>query len=162
MTPKEIAFDLRVDQITAALKVALGLFCRQCGADEGFISFDSKSFKTATEIVSENAKTFRTAKNIEGELERGILCVLETLRELLPLYNIRVSDEEYSIKFNDNIIQDRDSEAKYYNDQYMAGTMPLYEVLMKRDGLDEAKAKSKAAEIKAERETITKGNLCQS
>ena len=35
MIPKEIAFDLRIDQISGALKVALAMFCKQCGVDEG-------------------------------------------------------------------------------------------------------------------------------
>jgi len=159
MIPKEIAFDLRIDQISGALKVALAMFCKQCGVDEGFLSFDTKSFKTATEVVSENTKTYRTAKNIENELECGILALLETLRALVPLYGGATTADEYSIKFNDNIIQDRDSEAKYLDERYMNGTMSLVDVLMQRDGLDLETAKAKAAEIKAERETVTTGDL---
>ena len=81
---------------------------------------------------------------------------------LVPLYGGATTADEYSIKFNDNIIQDRDSEAKYLDDRYLSGTMSLVDVLMQRDGLDLETAKAKAAEIKAERETVTTGDLWQS
>ena len=70
-----------------------------------------------TEVVSENSKTYRTAKNIENELGGGILALLETLRAWCLFTAEPTTTDEYSIKFNDNIIQDRDSEAnlgEYY------------------------------------------------
>ena len=56
---------LRVDEHVAALNAFLNIFCLQVGLSAGTFSFDAHDgLKTATEVVSENSKTYKTVKNM--------------------------------------------------------------------------------------------------
>ena len=62
--------------------------------------------------------------------------------------------DDAKILFSDSIIQDRDADAAYWNNRYIAGTVSLETVLMKVDGLDETQATAEATKIRSGRATI--------
>lgn len=151
--------ELRVDQIERALQIALNLLSMQTGFSTGFFSFERSGLKTATEVISENSKTYKTKVNIENEFKTSLLNLFETLREILPLFGKSTSSNEYTITFDDNVIEDRNSKAEYWLKRYREGTCELKDVLMKLDGLTEDQAVEKANNILNANKTIDVDSL---
>ena len=59
---------LRVEEHVAAMNAFLNIFCLQVGLSAGTFAFDAQNhgIKTATEVVSENSKTYKTVKNYQN------------------------------------------------------------------------------------------------
>lgn len=151
---KDNSVELRISEIRMAIQTLLDIFSIQIGMSAGFLSFDGSSMKTATEVISENSKTFKTKQSIENQIKYGTSKLMESMRELCRLYNIGVSNNEYNMIFNDSIIEDRNSKTKYYTDRLIAGTITLSDYLMEVDGLSQVEADAKAEKIRSENATI--------
>lgn len=69
--------ELRVEEHVAAINALLNILCFQTGLSSGTFSFEgSQGLKTATEVISADSKTARTAKgnkNLAAELIEGIV-----------------------------------------------------------------------------------------
>lgn len=69
--------ELRIDEHVAAINALLNILCFQTGLSSGTFSFEgSQGLKTATEVISADSKTARTAKgnkNLVAELIEGIV-----------------------------------------------------------------------------------------
>ena len=159
MKPYAIDFPLRIAEITQTIQTLLSILSKQCGLSDGFLSFDGVSMKTATEVISENSKTFRTKKNIENSLTETLIPFLSALKKIDSEYGVKTSSIEYSIKWDDSVIEDRNSKAKYYIDRLNSRSMLLEDALMSMDGLDEKAAIEKAAKIRAASATVDVGSL---
>lgn len=159
MAPTAIDFPLRVDDISKTINILLAIFSKQCGFTDGFLSFDSTSMKTATEVVSENSKTFRTKQNIETSLTATLVPFLEALKVIGPEYGVATTAMEYAVNWDDSVIEDRNSRATYWNTRIENGTALLEDALMEMDGLTEKNAATKAAAIRAGRATVDVGSL---
>lgn len=147
--------NLRIAEIRQAIQTLLDILSIQVGFSAGYISFDGNSgLKTATEIISENSKTFKTKKTHESAIEESLLNLFESIRELGKIYNYPVTDQEYSIVWQDSIIEDRNSKTEYVHKRLKEGTIELYRALMLLDGLDETEAKARAEAISSENATI--------
>ena len=66
----EISMELRVEEHVSALNALLSILCLQIGFSANTFSFDEKTggIKTATEVVSENSKTYKTVKTVQNQL----------------------------------------------------------------------------------------------
>jgi A118 family predicted phage portal protein len=160
MAPTPIDFELRIDAIRATIQVLLALLSKQCGLSDGFLSFDGVSMKTATEVISENSKTFRTKKNIENSLTEAIVPFLSALLVIGGEYGVKVSAaDKIAIEWDDSVIEDRNSRAKYYLDRLTAKAITLEDALIGMDGLTEEEAKAKADEIRAGNATVSVGDI---
>ena len=155
MTPVAIDFDLRIEKITATINALLSVLSKQCGMSDGFLSFDGASMKTATEVISENSKTFRTKKNLENSLGYTLVKFLSALKSLDV---VKTTDMEYSIEWDDSVIEDRNARADYWNNRVSQGTALLEDALMAMDGLAEDEAILKAKAIRASRATVDIGS----
>jgi A118 family predicted phage portal protein len=102
--------------------------------------------KTATEVISENSKTFKTKQAIENQIKYGTINIMNAIRELGRLYNIGTTTDEYDIIFNDSVIEDRNSKTKYYTERFIAGTITLKDYLIAVDNLPEDEAEKKEIE----------------
>ena len=151
--------EIRTESIKAAIQTLLSVLSVQVGFSAGYLNFDGVSMKTATEVVSENSKTFKTKCAYENNIGNGILQLLNAVREIGAEYGIQTSAGEYTIAWNDSIVEDRNTKAKYWIDRYNAGTCSLVRVLMELDGLSEAYAQKEAERIKSERATVDVGSL---
>ena len=110
---------LRVDEHVAAMNAFLNIFCLQVGLSAGTFSFDASSgLKTATEVVSENSKTYKTVKNFQNQITPAIERLIEAIIDVASLYDMRTADGQsvrslaargYEIKvtLDDGITQDR-------------------------------------------------------
>lgn len=69
--------ELRIEEHVAAINALLNILCFQTGLSSGTFSFEgSQGLKTATEVISADSKTARTAKgnkNLVAELIEGIV-----------------------------------------------------------------------------------------
>ena len=155
MTPVAIDFPLRIAEIAQTINTLLSIYCRQCGVDDGFLSFDGKSMKTATEVVSENSKTFRTKKNIENSLGETIIDFLSVLKDIGHLYGVKTTEADYTIEWDDSVIEDRNARATYHETLFAQGLEDRITAIKAIHGLDDKKAAEMAAKIKADKAVVT-------
>ena len=111
--------ELRVEEHVAAMNAFLNIFCLQIGLSAGTFSFDAKSgLKTATEVVSENSKTYKTVKNFQNMLRPAIVRLVDNIIAVASLYDMTTPDGQsikelaargYSVNIamDDGITQDR-------------------------------------------------------
>ena len=114
--------ELRVDEHVAALNALLNIFCLQIGLSAGTFSFDAgsglRSAKTATEVVSENSKTYKTVKNFQNMIRPAVERLVDNIIAVASLYEMTTKDGqsvaqlaaggyEVNISMDDGITQDR-------------------------------------------------------
>ena len=113
--------DLRIQPHVDGINADLAILCAQVGFDAGALSFDAtRGLKTATEVVSENSKTFGTVKAHENNIKPAIEHMVHAIFELAAHYELKfdgtpVADllkdgYSVSVKFDDSIIQDKNAE----------------------------------------------------
>lgn len=113
--------DLRVQQHIGGINGDLSILCAQIGFDPGTLSFDTqKGLKTATEVVSENSKTFGTVKAHENNIKDALENMVHAIFELAAHYDLSFDGQKVadlikggysvSVKFDDSIIQDKNAE----------------------------------------------------
>lgn len=110
--------ELRVEEHVAGINALLNILCLQTGLSASTFSFDAKGgLKTATEVVSENSKTYKTVKNFQNMIKPAIVRLVENIIAVASLYDLQydgvsVSElakagYEVSIVMDDGITQDR-------------------------------------------------------
>lgn len=109
---KDISTELRVEEHIAAINSMLNLLALQVGFSQNAFTFNGNSMKTATEVVSENSKTFRTKQSHENVIEQSIddlIRVIDDVAFLYGIYNV-TSEYDVTVTFDDSIAQDRTSD----------------------------------------------------
>ena len=110
--------ELRVEEHVAALNAFLSILCLQLGFSASTFSFDEKSgIKTATEVISENSKTYKTIKTIQNQLSPAVEHLVRNIVDVAVLYGMEhegqsiesLSANGYHVQvtFDDGILQDR-------------------------------------------------------
>jgi A118 family predicted phage portal protein len=110
--------ELRVEEHVAAINAFLSILCLQTGFSAGTFTFDQHTgLKTATEVVSENSKTYKTIKTIQNQIRPAVEHLVRNIIDVGILYgmdNDGVSVESLAapgynvnITFDDGITQDR-------------------------------------------------------
>jgi len=150
--------ELRIEELTLALRTTLNVLAVQVGLSSGSLSWDGQSVKTATEVVSENSKTFKTVQGFQRSIGEAILQIAEAIKLIGPAIIKGFSDGgDLAITWQDSILEDRASITKYWTERYAAGTCSLAMYLEKVDGLAPDKAATQAAAIRKERQTVDLG-----
>lgn len=134
---------LRTQQLNIGLQDQLNMLSSKCGFGETYYRFDGGSVATATQVISENSTMFRTIKKHEVVLEQVLK---ELCRTILRLGNAAMNagldeDVEISIKFDDSIIVDTETDRAQDRQDVSMGAMNLWEYRAKWYGEDEATAK---------------------
>lgn len=110
--------SLRVEEHVQAMNALLNILCLQTGLSAGTFSFDAKSgIKTATEVVSENSKTYKTVKNFQDQIIPAIERLVRNIIAIACLYDLQFEGQsiqkwadrgfEVSVTMDDGITQDR-------------------------------------------------------
>lgn len=109
---KAITTELRVDEHVAAINALLNIFAMQTGFSSGAFTFDGQSMKTATEVVSEQSKTFKSKQSHEIIIEAALQELIGSIVVLAQLYEIisTTGDYEVIVSFDDSIAEDKDAE----------------------------------------------------
>lgn len=162
---KDLSVELRVDEHVQALNSLLNLFAMQTGFSANSFSFDGNSMKTATEVVSENSKTFRSKQSHEVIIAEGLSGVVDITVELAELYGIpgfaAPTDEDgnptgYDVKvtFDDSIAEDKMGDLNYWvqlvNNQLATKHRAIKKVL----GLTDEEADKELARIMDENKQV--------
>jgi A118 family predicted phage portal protein len=110
--------ELRVEEHVAGINAFLNILCLQVGLSAGTFSFDAKNgLKTATEVVSENSKTYKTVKNFQNMIKPAIERLVDNIIAVASLYDLEYDGAsikalaeqgyEVSVMMDDGITQDR-------------------------------------------------------
>lgn len=147
--------ELRVEEHIGAIQSFLDILAMQIGFSAGAFTFDGQGVKTATEVVSENSKTFRTKNSHETIVEEGLKNLITSVGEVAALYGMFSPPAEYevTVDFDDSIAEDRDSNADFYLKLQTASLISKKYALMKILHLTEEQAEEMLEEIREENQT---------
>nr|DAE55891.1 MAG TPA: portal protein [Caudoviricetes sp.] len=147
----DLTTPIRSDDYIKAINEGLALFEMQIGVSAGMFSFDGKSMKTATEIVSENSDTYQMRNSIVSLVEQSLKELIISMLELAKGYKLYSGEipemDKISINLDDGVFTDRNAELDYWIKVVNAGfgtdTMAIEKVL----NVTPEKAKKIKAEI---------------
>lgn len=138
--------ELRVSEHIEALGQLLDLLCMQAGLSEGALAFNSKNgtLRTATEVVSRNSRTYRTACFYRKLIANGLTSVFENICILGKMSGelSRNALEAASVRFADGVCEDEGSKIERARALYTSGLISKPRAISEIYGvsLDEAKA----------------------
>lgn len=156
--------SLRVEEHVSAINAFLSILCMQVGFSAGTFSFDEHTgLKTATEVVSENSKTYKTIKTIQTQIRPAIEHLVRNIIDVAILYDLDHEGQKvaalaapgYSIKvvFDDGVTQDRQTNLNEGVMLVGAGLLSKYTFLTDPkygQGLTPEQAQAELERIKAE------------
>jgi len=152
MDIRDMTVELRVEEHIEAINALLNLFAMQTGFSAGTFTFDGESMKTATEVISEQSKTFKSKQSHEVVIEASLQELIDSIVAIAELYNIFSAPENYevAISFDDSIAEDKSAEI---NQQIQLVTNQLQSrkrAIMRIHGMTEEDAEQLLQEIYAE------------
>lgn len=166
---KDNSVELRVDEHVAAINAFLSVLCLQTGLSAGTFTFDkAQGLRTATEVISENSKTYKTIKGNQLQIKTAIDQVVNAIIQVAALYNVQwdgynigllsANDWETKVVFDDSILQDRQTNINEGVLLVGNGLMSKKRFLVEKLGFTEDEA---AIELKAinDEKAITGGIL---
>ena len=156
--------DLRIEPHLNGINGDLSILCAQIGFDPGTLSFDTqKGLKTATEVISENSKTFGTVKAHENIIADSLRQMVDAIFELAVHYGLTYNGQtiesliaggyEVTVKFDDSIIQDRQQDINQGTMLVGAGLMSKKKFMIDTLGYTEEDADKEIAQIAEEGKT---------
>lgn len=132
---KDVTHDIRTDQYITAINQSLRTLEMELKLSVGTFSFDGRSMKTATEIVSENDLTYRTRNDHVYEVEQFIKGLIVSVLELAKVYGLFAGEiptfEHIGVDFDDSVFQDRNALLKFYGQVKTFGFMPTVEIIQR-------------------------------
>lgn len=155
--PETFDPNFRVTEHVQDLQTQLDLLCFKCNLDVGSLSFDSNGgVKTATEIRSQNSKTYATVADNQAilaeEFEHLIDAVLWMGGELGL---VEYGNPEIKVTFDDSVIPDHDTYIKEGVLLYQSGTISKKRFLTEYKGMTESEAEEEIAQINAENSSMS-------
>lgn len=153
--------ELRVDEHERAINAFLSILCLQVGFSAGTFTFDrATGLKTATEVISENSKTYKTIKGHQLQIKTAIAKIVDAIIQIASLYDLKWKG--YNIKalaqqgwetkvvFDDSILQDRQTNINEGILLTTNGLMSKKRFLVEKLGYTEEEALQELQEIKNE------------
>ena len=158
---KDNSVELRVDEHVSAINALLSTLCLQLGFSSGTFTFDqSQGLKTATEVISENSKTYKTVKGNQMQIKLAVNRIVDAIVQLASLYDVQY--DGYSIRalskygweskvvFDDSILQDRQTNINEGILLTNNGLMSKKRFMIEKLGYTEEEAIQELAEIRNE------------
>ena len=150
--------ELRVEEHVAAINAFLSILCLQVGFSAGTFTFDrAQGLKTATEVISENSKTYKTIKSHQLQVKLAINQVVDAIIEVAGLYglswegykiqNLAAQGWESKVVFDDSILQDRQTNINEGITLVNRGLMSKKRFLVDKLGYTEDEAARELKEI---------------
>ena len=145
---------LRTESYFNGINNALNLLSSKVGFGENHYRFDNGGITTATQVISENSEMFRSLKKHEIILNNVIIDACKTL---MYIHNEFTQDgfkfdldENIEVRFDDSIIEDKETMKMTDRQDVSMGTMSKLEYRMKWYNEDEDTARKKLADIEEE------------
>ena len=153
--------SLRVGEHEQAINALLSILCLQVGFSAGTFTFDrAQGLKTATEVISENSKTYKTIKSNQLQIKAAIDRVVDAIIQVASLYDVQWNGTsirtlsaigwETKVVFDDSILQDRQTNINEGILLANNGLMSKKRFLMEKLGYTEEEAAQELEEIKQE------------
>ena len=154
---KDINIELRVEEHIAAINALLNLFAMQTGFSPNTFTFDGQSMKTATEVISEQSKTFKSKQSHEIIIEAGLQELVDAIVAVAELYNVFSAPSEYdvTVSFDDSIAEDKSAEIRKQIEMINGRVQSKKRAIMKIHGVTEEEALELIKEINEEQATAT-------
>lgn len=143
---KEIDFKLRTAEHIDAINGELNWLSDNVGLGEGWYQFDGQGVKTATEVISENSKAFRTRQHYLTIVND---VVYDMVNAICKLEGIKT--KEISIVSDDSIIEDKNAQKTFALMEVQQGLMSKKKYLMRYEGLSEEEAIQELEDIDSEK-----------
>lgn len=139
---KEIDFQLRAQDHEVALNSALNRFSVQCGLGESFYKFEGGTV-TATQVISENSKAFRSVNKHEVILDAVLIDLIRLIVDVAARNGVKSlkKDADITVTFDDSIIEDKDVEVKRRMAEVSAGLLKPETYMAWRYGKTEEEVK---------------------
>jgi A118 family predicted phage portal protein len=161
--------ELRVEEHIAAINAFLSILCQQTGFSPGTFTFDQHTgLKTATEVVSENSKTYKTIKTVQNQIAPAIEHLVRNIIDVAILYGMDYEGQSIeslaaggynvSITFDDGVTQDRQTNINEGVMLVGAGLLSKYKFLTDRkygQGLTPEQAEEELKRIAEENKANT-------
>lgn len=132
---KDVTHDIRTEQYISAINQSLRTLEMELKLSVGTFSFDGRSMKTATEIVSENDLTYRTRNDHVYEVEQFIKGLVVSVLELAKVYGLFAGEiptfEHIGVDFDDGVFQNKDALLKFYGQAKTFGLIPTVEIIQR-------------------------------
>ena len=153
--------ELRVEEHVSALNAFLSVLCLQIGFSANTFTFDEKhGIKTATEVISENSKTYKTIKTIQNQIAPAVEHLVRNIVDVAALYGMEhegqsiesLAQNGYHVQvvFDDGVLQDRQTNINQGVMLVGAGLLSKYTFLTDKkygQGLTEEQAKEELKRI---------------
>lgn len=154
---KDISVELRVEEHINAINAYLNMLAMQIGFSAGSFTFDGQGVKTATEVVSENSKTFRTKQSHEIIIEAAIQELVEVIGQVAELYGFFSVPDKYevTVTFDDSVAQDKNADALYWIQLVNSGLVSKQMAIQRVLGVTKEEAAALLKEIQQEQQTVT-------
>lgn len=152
----DISTELRVQEHIDAINAELELLSMKTGFSAGTFTFTSQGLKTATEVISENSKTYRTRRQHLTPIEEGLKHLIRAILVVGDLYGFyhAAPDQEISINFDDSLSEDRDTNADYWIKLKTMGIAPAAKAIEKIMKVTEEEALELLAQIQEEQKAM--------
>lgn len=162
--------ELRIEEHVEGMNALLNVLCLQLGFSTSTFSFDTKGgLKTATEVISENSKTFKTIKNCQNCIEPALYDLIYNIFAVARLYDVEFEGEKVSswfseseplckqiecgIFWDDGVIQDRQTNINEGVNLVANGLMSKTSFLINVLGMTEEQAAAELERINNEGQT---------
>lgn len=153
--------ELRVEEHISAINAFLSILCLQLGFSAGTFTFDrAQGLKTATEVISENSKTYKTIKGHQLQVKMAINQIVDAIIQVASLYDVQWEGKsiralaakpwESKVVFDDSILQDRQTNVNEGILLCGNGLMSKKRFLVETLGMTEDEALRELEEIKNE------------
>ena len=160
MQYRDITSDIRSQQYIESINKFISTLEMQVGLSAGTFTFDGKSVKTATEVISEDSMTYRTRSshltNIEEFIQELIISTCELARETYTdagtrLYSGNIPEKkDIIVDFDDGVFDDKTSELDYWSKAVLAKLAPRSVAMRKVHNITEDEVKKWMAQMKEE------------
>lgn len=160
---QDMTTDIRVQDYSQTLEMYMHEFENAIGLSQGSLSVGAnKQEQTATEVVSDNSKTYRTRSSYLTQVEKQLRGLITTIVELASMpelfddgqaplnYDVMENPLDININFEDGVFVDKDTQAKNDILSVQSGLMPKVEYLKRNYGLSEQEAQEWLDEIQSE------------
>lgn len=140
MPVKEINMNIRSADHQQGLQAFLDALSEKVGFGKGYYKFEVDAVQTATGVVSQNSKLFRSVKKDEILLDTALTDLSLAVLFLGGMHKSREDGVEASISFDDSIIEDVDAIQKRALIEYQGELIDEVEYHMVTRGLEESAA----------------------
>lgn len=156
--------ELRVQEHIDAINAFLNVLCLQLGFSAGTFTFDaSQGMMTATQVISQNSKTYKTVKTMQNQLRPALEHLVRNIIDVAILYGLQWEGQSVeslaragynvNVVFDDGVTQDRQTNLNEGVMLVGAGLLSKYTFLTDKkygQGLTKEQAEEELKRIKEE------------